>query len=99
MDLRPQIRLSDIFKAVKLYPELPTSLMCSEILQQIRLSHDLYSMTHRYVTQARSFDIKFTHTHIMYTHTTMRYQCEILNHGIHDYEVWLHGCNQGRSEI
>ena len=26
----------------------------------------------------------------------MRYRCKILNHGIHGYEVWLHGRNQGR---
>ena len=29
----------------------------------------------------------------------MRYQCEILNHGIDGYEVWLHGRNQGRSGV
>ena len=29
----------------------------------------------------------------------MRYRCEILNHGIHGYEVWLHGRNQGRSGV
>ena len=29
----------------------------------------------------------------------MRYQCEILNHGIHGYKVWLHGRNQGRSGV
>ena len=26
----------------------------------------------------------------------MRHRCEILNHGIHGYEVWLH---QGRSGV
>ena len=56
-------------------------------------------MTHRYATQARRFDVKYTHKHILYTHTTMRYRCEILNHGIHGYEVWLHGHNQGRSGV
>ena len=29
----------------------------------------------------------------------MRYRCEILNHGIDGYEVWLHGRNQGRSGV
>ena len=29
----------------------------------------------------------------------MRYRCEILNQGIHGYEIWLHGCNQGRSGV
>ena len=29
----------------------------------------------------------------------MRYRCEILNHGIHGYEVWLHWRNQGRSGV
>ena len=29
----------------------------------------------------------------------MRYRCEILNHGIDGYEVWLHGRNQGRSKF
>ena len=29
----------------------------------------------------------------------MRYRCEILNHGINGYEVWLHGRNQGRSGV
>ena len=29
----------------------------------------------------------------------MRYQFEILNHGIYGYEVWLHGRNQGRSGV
>ena len=36
---------------------------------------------------------------LLYTHTTMRHRCEILNHGIHGYEVWLHGRNQGRSGV
>ena len=56
-------------------------------------------MTHRYATQARCFHVIYTHRHILYTHTTMRYRCEILNHGIHGYEVWLHGHNQGRSGV
>ena len=73
--------------------------MCREILQQICLSLELYSMTHGYATQARCFDVKYTHRPILYTHTTMRYRCEILNHGIHGYEVWLHGRNQGRSGV
>ena len=34
-----------------------------------------------------------------YTHTTMRYRCEISNHGINGYEVWLHGRNQRRSGV
>ena len=54
-------------------------------------------MTHGYATQARCFHVKYTHRYILYTHTTMRYRCEILNHGIDGYEVWLHGRNQGRS--
>ena len=29
----------------------------------------------------------------------MIYRCEILNHGIDGYEVWLHGRNQGRSGV
>ena len=29
----------------------------------------------------------------------MRYRCEILNHGIDGYEVWLHRRNQGRSGV
>ena len=29
----------------------------------------------------------------------MRYRCEILDHGIDGYEVWLHGRNQGRSGV
>ena len=29
----------------------------------------------------------------------MRYQVQILNHGIYGYEVWLHGRNQGRSGV
>ena len=53
-------------------------------------------MTHGYATQARCFHVKYTHR---YTHTTMRYRCEILNHGIDGYEVWLHGRNQGRSGV
>ena len=73
--------------------------MCSEILQQICLSLELYSMTHGYATQARCFHVKYTHRPILFTHTTMRYRCEILNHGIHGYEVWLHGRNQGRSGV
>ena len=39
------------------------------------------------------------HTGTYCTHTTMRYRCEILNHGIDGYEVWLHGRNQGRSGV
>ena len=73
--------------------------MCSEILQQICLSLELYSMTHGYATQARCFHVKYTHRYILYTYTTMRYRCEILNHGIHGYEVWLHTRNQGRSGV
>ena len=56
-------------------------------------------MTHRYATQAKCFQVKYTHRYILYTHTTMRYRCEILNHGIDGYEVWLHGRNQGRSGV
>ena len=56
-------------------------------------------MTHGYATQARCFHVKYTHRYILYTHTTMRYRCEILNHGIDGYEVWLHGRNQGRSGV
>ena len=56
-------------------------------------------MTHGYATQARCFHVKYTHKYILYTHTTMRYRCEILNHGIDGYEVWLHGRNQGRSGV
>ena len=56
-------------------------------------------MTHGYATQARCFHVKYTHMYILYTHTTMRYRCEILNHGIDGYEVWLHGRNQGRSRV
>ena len=68
-----------------------TTLMCREILQQICLLLELYSMTHGYATQARCFHVKIKYTHrpILYTHTTMRYRCEILNHGIHGHEVWL----------
>ena len=73
--------------------------MCSEILQQICLSLELYSMTHGYATQERCFHVKYTHRYILYTHTTMRYRCEILNHGIHGYEVWLHRRNKGRSGV
>ena len=29
----------------------------------------------------------------------MKYRCEILNHRIDGYEVWLHGRNQGRSGV
>ena len=29
----------------------------------------------------------------------MRHRCEILNHGIHGYEVWLHGRSQARSGV
>ena len=57
------------------------------------------SMTHGYATQAKCFHVKYTHRYILYTHTTMRYRCEILNHGIDGYEVWLHGRNQGRSGV
>ena len=39
-------------------------------------------MTHGYATQASCFHVKYTHRYILYTHTTMRYRCEILNHGI-----------------
>ena len=46
--------------------------------------------------QAKCFHVKYTHRYI---HTSMRYRCEILNHGIHDYEVWLHGRNQGLSGV
>ena len=56
-------------------------------------------MTHGYATQARCFHVKYTHRYILYTHATMRYRCEILNHGIDGYEVWLHGRNQGRSGV
>ena len=56
-------------------------------------------MTHGYATQARCFHVKYTHRYILYTHTTMRYRCEILNHGIDGYKVWLHGRNQGRSGV
>ena len=56
-------------------------------------------MTHGYATQARCFHVKYTHRYILYTHTTMRYRCEILNHGIDGYEVWLRGRNQGRSGV
>ena len=56
-------------------------------------------MTHGYATQARCFHVKYTHRYTLYTHTTMRYRCEILNHGIDGYEVWLHGRNQGRSGV
>ena len=56
-------------------------------------------MTHGYATQARCFHVKYTHRYILYTHTTMGYRCEILNHGIDGYEVWLHGRNQGRSGV
>ena len=56
-------------------------------------------MTHGYATQARCFHVKYTHRYILYAHTTMRYRCEILNHGIDGYEVWLHGRNQGRSGV
>ena len=56
-------------------------------------------MTHGYATQARCFHVKYTHRYILYTHTTMRYRCEILNHGIDSYEVWLHGRNQGRPGV
>ena len=56
-------------------------------------------MTHGSATQARCFHVKYTHRYILYTHTTMRYRCEILNHGIDGYEVWLHGRNQGRSGV
>ena len=35
-------------------------------------------MTHGYATQARCFHVKYTHRYILYTHTTMRYRCEIL---------------------
>ena len=56
-------------------------------------------MTHGYATQARCFHVKYTHRYILYTHTTMRYRCEILNQGIDGYEVWLHGRNQGRSGV
>ena len=56
-------------------------------------------MTHGYATQARCFHVKYTHRYILYTHTPMRYRCEILNHGIDGYEVWLHGRNQGRSGV
>ena len=44
-------------------------------------------MTHGYATQARCFHVKYTHRYILYTHTTMIYRCEILNHGIDGYEV------------
>ena len=33
------------------------------------------------------------------TYCTHIYRCEILNHGIDGYEVWLHGRNQGRSGV
>ena len=56
-------------------------------------------MTHGYTTQARCFHVKYTHMYILYTHTTMIYRCEILNHGIDGYEIWLHGRNQGRSGV
>ena len=56
-------------------------------------------MTQGYATQARCFHVKYTHRYILYTHTTMIYRCEILNHGIDGYEVWLHGRNQGRSGV
>ena len=56
-------------------------------------------MTHGYAIQARCFHVKYTHRYILYTHTTMRYRCEILNHGIDGYEVWLHGRNKGRSGV
>ena len=69
--------------------------MCSEILQQICLSPELNSMTHGYATQARCFHVKYTHRYILNTHTTMRYRCEILNHGIHGYGVWLHDVTRG----
>ena len=29
----------------------------------------------------------------------MRYRCEILNHRIDCYEVWIHGHNQGRAGV
>ena len=58
-----------------------------------------YSMTNGYATQARCFYVKYTHRYILYTHTTMRYRCGILNHGIHGYEIWLHGRKQGHSGV
>ena len=33
------------------------------------------------------------------TYCTHIQRCEILNHGIDGYEVWLHGRNQGRSGV
>ena len=69
---------------------------CAKI---IVIRYIVYSMTHGYATQARCFHVKYTHRYILYTHTTMRYRCEILNHGIDGYEVWLHGRNQGRSGV
>ena len=47
----------------------------------------------------KSFLPEETQPCILYTHTTMRYRCEILNHGIHGYEVWLLGRNQGSSGV
>ena len=35
----------------------------------------------------------------MYTHATIIYRCEILNHRIDGYEVWLHGRNQGHPGV
>ena len=56
-------------------------------------------MTHRYATHPKHFYKRYTNRHILNTHTTMKYQCEVLNHGMHGYKVWLHGRNHRRSGV